>query len=175
MNQKIKTLLSDLEEYNKKHFMFNIPRETGEFLNFLIKIKNPKKILEIGTSNGYSTIFIASNRVEVFTIEQDKEKIKLAKENFKKANLKNIKILEGNALEILKNLKDKFDFVFIDATKREYLKYFKLIKLNKDAMIIADNIITHKEKLDEYIKYVREHYKSFLLKNGNGLEITFVP
>lgn len=175
MNKKIETLLSNLEEYNKKHFMFNILRETGEFLNFLIKIKKPKKILEVGTSNGYSTIFIASNGFEVFTIEQDKEKIKLAKENFKKANLKNIKILEGNALEILKKLNEKFDFVFIDATKKEYLQYLKLIKLNKNAIIVADNIITHKEKLEEYTKYLRKHYKSFLLNNGNGLEITFVP
>ena len=102
----------------------------------------------------------------------DKEKIKLAKKNFEKFN--NIEILEGEAIEILKNLKGKFDFVFIDATKKEYIKYLELIKdkLNKDAVVIADNIISHKIK--DYSLKAKEMFKSKTLNIGTGIEVSYV-
>ncbi len=170
MNKKISDLLIKLEEFGKINFMFNIPRETGELLNLLVKIKKPKKILEIGMSNGYSTIWLAEPGFPVISIEADPKKIILAKENFKKAGLKNIKILQGFALDILKNLKEKFDFVFIDATKKEYLGYFKLLKLNKNAIVVADNIISH--NIQNYHEYVNNNYKSQLIKIGSGIEVT---
>src|SRR3989344_9553563 len=118
MKEKIVKVLAELEEFGKLNFMFNVPRETGELLNLLVRIKKPKKILEIGMSNGYSTIWLSEPGFPVISIEADPKKIFLAKENFKKANLKNITILQGFALDIIKNLKEKFDFVFIDATKK---------------------------------------------------------
>lgn len=172
MKNRILNTLIKLEEFGKLNFMFNIPRETGELLNLLVKIKKPKKILEIGMSNGYSTIWLAEPGFQVFSIEADPKKIILAKENFKKAGLKNIKILQGFALDILKNLKEKFDFVFIDATKKEYLDYFRLLKLNKNALVVADNIISHNIK--DYHDYVNNKYKSHLIKIGSGVEVTII-
>ena len=172
MNKKISGLLIKLEEFGKLNFMFNVPRETGELLNLLVRIKKPKKILEIGTSNGYSAIWLAEPGFQVYSIEADPKKIKLAKENFKKAGLKNIKILQGLVLDVLKNLKEKFDFVFIDATKKEYLDYFKLLRLNKNAIVVADNIISH--NISDYHNYVNKNYKGQLIKIGSGVEVTIV-
>ena len=172
MNKKVLTILDELEAFGKNNYMFNIPRETGELLNLLVRIKKPKKILEIGMSNGYSTIWLSEPGFPVISIEADPKKIFLAKENFKKANLKNIKILQGFALDIIKNLKEKFDFVFIDATKKEYLSYFKLLKLNKSAIVVADNIISH--NILDYHNYLNKNYKSYLIRIGSGVEVTIV-
>ena len=171
---KINEILNSIEEFGKYNYMFNVPRNSGEFLNFLVRIRKPKKILEIGTSDGYSTIWLGKEGNEVITIENDKNKVNLAKANFESCGLNNIKILYGDALEILEKLEEKFDFVFLDAIKSEYLKDFKKIKFEKSALVIADNIISHKDKVEDYISYVRKNHKSFLLKLDNGLEITIV-
>ena len=174
MTNKIDNVLSYLEEFNKQNFMFNVPRITGQFLNMLVKIKNPQKILEIGTSNGYSTIWLGREEYNIITIEKDNNKAVMAKANFEAAGLKKIKIIEGDALRVLNDINDKFDFVFIDAIKKDCLKYFKLIKTEKNALVVADNIISHKEQVKDYVKYVRTHCDSFLLEIGSGLEITFI-
>ena len=154
--------------------MFNVPRIGGEFLNILVSLKKPKKILEIGTSNGYSTIWLGKDGNEIITIEKDKNKINLAKANFEACGLKNIRIIEGDALGVLGKLKEKFDFVFIDAIKKDYLNYFKKIKLEKNAIVVADNIISHADKVNEYLEYMRKNHKSFLFKIGNGMEVSFI-
>jgi len=155
--------LKQLEQFGKKNYMFNVSRETGEFLNQLVKKYKPKNILEIGTSNGYSTIWLglAAKEVnaEITTIEKDKEKIKLAKQNFKKANL-DINIIQGDALEQIPKLNQKFDFVFIDALKKDYLKYLKSINLSKRAIITAHNVVSHKNKMLDYLDFVRNNYES---------------
>jgi predicted O-methyltransferase YrrM len=153
-------LLRQLEKSGKDNSMFNISRECGEFLNNLIKQFKPKNILEVGTSNGYSTIWIASAAKEanVTTIEKDIRRIKLAKENFKKANLNNITIIHGKALESIPD--QEFDFVFLDAEKKEYLQYVKLIKLAKGAIIAAHNVVSQKNKMKGYLEFIKNNYES---------------
>ncbi|MBW2978265.1 methyltransferase domain-containing protein [Candidatus Woesearchaeota archaeon] len=157
-------LLRELEGFGKEHSMFNISRECGEFLNQLIKQFKPNNILEVGMSNGYSTIWLASAAKEfetlVTTIENNPEKIKLAKENFKKAELDNINMIQGDALKIIPNLDQEFDFVFIDAVKKDYLKYLKSIKLSKKAIITAHNVISHKDKMKDFLEFVRKNFES---------------
>jgi len=168
-------LLKYLEE-NRTPYTANIPRESGIFLNSLVKKYKPKSILEIETSNGYSTLWLAKDtKAKVTTIEIDPEKVKLAKQNFKKAKLKNIKIIQGDVIKQIPKLKSKFDFIFIDARKRDYINYIKLIKpkLNKNAIITADNIISHKNKIQEYIKYVKKHFKNKLINIGSGIMLSF--
>ncbi len=172
MNDNIRRLLEELEEFDKKNYVFNVPREGGEFLNLLVKLKKPKSLLEVGTSNGYSTIWLAMESNNVTTIEKDSYRAGLAQENFRKAGLKNIKLVTEDALEVLPKLKERFDFVFLDAVKKDYINYFKLIKFEKGAIIVADNILTH--DLDEYCDFVRNKYKSLLVKIGNGMEVTVV-
>lgn len=153
-----------------KEKYWNISEETGKFLAFLVKITNSKNILEIGTSNGYSATWLIKNADSLTTIEQRDDWYKEAKENLKGLN---IKIIKGNALEIIPKLKDKFDLVFIDAKKREYLQYFNLIKplLKQNAIIIADNTTSHKEKLKDFLEEIK-HYNTIELNLGKGLTIT---
>src|SRR3990167_8169719 len=137
--QDISNFFIKLEKFGKENHMFNIPRETAEFLFKLLKKRNPKSILEIGTSDGYSTCWmgLACPKAKIKTIERDEEKIKLARNNFK-----------------------EFNFVFIDATKKEYVKYLEVLqdKLNKDAIIVADNINSHKIK--DYSLKAKDMFKS---------------
>lgn len=107
----------------------NINPEEGKLLQILIKLGNYKKILEIGTFYGYSTIWLARivkdiNDAKIYTIEKDVDSVKIARENFKKANLEDkIIILNDTAENILQNLDEKFDMIFIDAEKNHYLQY----------------------------------------------------
>src|SRR3989344_6307004 len=173
MDRRVMKILRDLEELAERRLFFNIPREAGEYLNLLIKINKPRTILEVGTSNGYSTMWLAEPfpETEVITIEIKKDKVKMAGKNFDSSGLHNIKIIHGDALQELPKINSYFDFVFLDAIKKDYLAYLNMIKLNKGAIIVADNILTHSEQLKDYINYVRTHYKSELIDIGNGMEI----
>src|SRR3989338_3705005 len=129
MRPNIQKLLNELENFGQSSKgYFNIPADTGKFLYNLVLISKAKNILEIGTSNGYSTIWLAEavkhNKGRVTTIELAEHKVKHATENFMRANLDNvIKIIHGDALVLIPKLKEKFDFLFIDAVKEDYIKY----------------------------------------------------
>lgn len=182
MNESTKKLLMELEEFGHRHSgYYNIPADTGEFFHILVLISKAKNILEIGTSNGYSTIWLAEaakrNKGKVTTIEISEHKVKMAVENFRKAKLnKAIKIVHGDALEEIPKLKEEFDFLFLDAVKEDYINYFKLAypKLAKESIIVADNAIMFEKYMKEYLHYVRNHknLRSVLVPIGSGVEFT---
>jgi len=153
--------LAELEKTQKE--FWNIPRKTGVLINMFIKMMNIKSALEIGTSNGYSGLWISKALKEtggkLTTIEYYEKRQSVAIENFRKCGVSDIiRPLQGSACDILENLAEdeKFDFVFIDANKREYVEYFKLVKphLTQKALIIADNITSHAEKVQTFIDAV---------------------
>ena len=153
--------LSSLETTQKE--FWNISRETGILINTLIKLMGAKSVLEIGTSNGYSGLWISKALKEtggkLTTIEYFDKRQSLAVENFKKCGTADIvRTLQGSAIKILKalSLDEKFDFVFIDANKSEYVDYFELVKphLTEKALIAADNITTHPDKVKPFIDAV---------------------
>ena len=178
VKKKVIEVLEELEtlKENRKD-LWNISWETGEFLNFLTFLVKPKKILEIGMSNGFSTIWLSKDNLnsKVFTIEVRENIIKEAINNFSKAKIENINILKGEALKILKNLKEKFDLIFIDANKTQYIEYIKILEKNEcikdNTLIIADNIISHKTT-EPYLKYIQENYKTIVLNIGKGLSLS---
>lgn len=150
--------LSELEKTQKD--FWNIPRKTAVLINTFIKMMGVKSALEIGTSNGYSGIWIAKALMQtggkLTTIEFYEKRQSVAIENFKKCGVNDIiRPLQGSACDILESFdeNEKFDFVFIDANKREYVKYFELVKphLTDKALIIADNITSHAEKVQTFI------------------------
>lgn len=181
MNNSLKRLLYELEVFGRTHNgYYNIPPDTGQFFNILVRASKAKSILEVGTSNGYSTIWLAEaaseNKGKMTTIEISEHKIKMAKENFKRANLSNVKIINGDALKEIPKLKGKFDFLFLDAVKEDYINYFKLAypKLTKGAVIVADNAIMFEKYMGDYLIYVKNHkdLRSVLVPIGSGVEFT---
>lgn len=161
MDETTSKVLAELEKTQKD--FWNIPRKTGVLMNMFIKMMNAKSALEIGTSNGYSGLWLAkalkTTGGKLTTIEYYDKRQSIAIENFKTCGVFDIvRPLQGSACDIIKSFDDseKFDFVFIDANKREYVEYFNLIKphLTDKAMIVADNITSHAEKVQTFIDAV---------------------
>ncbi|MBI2522949.1 O-methyltransferase [Candidatus Woesearchaeota archaeon] len=174
--------MNELGEFGRKNTgYYNIPAATGKFFYNLVLISKAKNILEIGTSNGYSTIWLAEaakqNKSKVTTIEISESKVNMAMENFKRANLsKIIKIIHGDALEEIPKLREEYDFMFIDAIKKDYITYLRLAEKNlkKNAAIVADNAIMFKDKMQNYLNYLQNNkkYSSVLVPIGTGVEFS---
>jgi len=119
----------------------------GRVLSMISKLINPKTILEIGTYTGYSALCLAEGLQEdgtLYTIDKNEELEELQEKYFQKSAYSNqIKQYIGNALEIIPTIEAKFDLVFIDADKSNYINYFHLIidKMNKGGVILSDNVL----------------------------------
>ena len=181
-------ILSNLEK--TKNSFWNLDRECANFLNTLIKIKNAKNVLEIGTSNGYSGIWILEalkeTKGKLTTVEYWEKRQSVARANFSKcvpevyAESKigaAVIVLEDMLDEIKQNKREKFDFVFIDANKKEYIEYFELIDkmINKGSVILADNILTHYKKVEDYVNtlFNNPSYQSQILPFGAGMMLSY--
>lgn len=142
-----KGVLKEIEDFAKENGVPIVQKEAGKFLEFMVSMKRPLKILELGTAIGYSSILMynaAKTNPDIVTIERSQEMIKLAKENLKKFNLEDkITIKEGDCLEILENLDEEFDLIFMDAGKGHYNHFLPhcLRLLKQDGIIIADNVL----------------------------------
>lgn len=130
----------------------------GQFLELISKLLQPKRVLEIGTMVGYSTICLAKGLAAdgiLHTIEMREQDAALAKDNFSKAGLsEKIKLHTGNAAAIIPQLQETWDLVFIDADKPGYMKYYELVKprLRKGGLILADNVLFHGDVLADAVK-----------------------
>ena len=163
---------------------WNIDTAAGQLLQALVFAHQPKNILEVGTSNGYSAILMAEIASQygghITTIEFHEKRIILAKDNVQKAGLSNsVTILQGDALELLHSFeKERFDFFFIDANKKQYGEYFKeCIRLaNHEAIIVADNTISHRHSLDSFFEAIENTADINILESkiGTGLVIVKV-
>ena len=180
-------VLLSLEKTQKE--FWNIDRNTANFLNMLIKIHNSKNALEIGTSNGYSGIWLADalkhTGGKLTTIEFWDKRQSVAKENFRLCNVDDIietklgsalLILDEMSGEIEQGLREPFDFIFIDANKLEYIEYFHKIDplLKSGGIIAADNTISHAKKVEPYLKALVEHpsYQNQMLNFEAGLFVS---
>ena len=176
-------VLKSLERMAQKEFVPSIGPIKGRIITEIIKKYNPKNILEVGTLYGYSAILMATAadmrhaEGKLVTIEIDRSIADIARKNIDDAGLSEIiNVIVGNALEIISRLDLKFDLLFLDAAKDEYLTYLKLAEdkaLNKGAVIIADNVEVSKNEMLDYLEYVRSSggiYKSETIETA--LEFT---
>ena len=161
---------------------WNISRATAIFLYSLIIAQNAKNVLEIGTSNGYSGIWLAKALKKtgghLTTIEFYDKRLDVAKENFKTCQVDDvITPIQGSAIAVLERLDDcyKIDFAFVDANKSEYIKYFKYIDkhMKKGGIIACDNVLSHEAKCKPFIDAINEHpnYENVVLKLPAGLSL----
>lgn len=147
--KKSDDLISELENYASEHKVPILSWQAAELMEQLILMKNPKRVLELGTAIGYTTIRIArvlGKKSEIHTIEMSVDNITVAKDNFEKSGLaKKIKLYEGNALTILPQLQKKYDFIFLDADKVDYKRLFdySMILLKRSGVIVIDNLLWH--------------------------------
>lgn len=171
-----KGLENDQVQSNKNLKYLNITKDTGEFLRFLILATGAKRILEIGTSNGYSTIWLASSIPEngsITTIEFSENKAEEALSNFKKAGLNNqIELLLGEAQELLKELTGQYDMIFLDADRSEYMKMWRDVSrlLKIGGVIVCDNAISHELELSEFTSHLKSqsNFTTSLVPVGKG-------
>jgi predicted O-methyltransferase YrrM len=174
-------VLREIEELSKRTFLPIIGPVKGKHLVDTVRRFNVKNVLEVGTLIGYSAILIASNLPQegrVVTVEMKAKSAKLAEENILKAGLADkIEVHIGNALTVIPRMNGRFDMVFLDATKDEYLEYLKLSehKLERGGVVFADNVKMSAHEMRDYLDYVRNsgRYKSeYVDVVFDGVEIT---
>jgi len=171
---------NDARETARPRRMLNITSDTGRLLWVLVRATGATRILEVGTSNAFSTIWLAdaarSTGGRVTTLELNPDKIAMARANLDIAGLAGlVDIIEGRAAETLPAIPGPFDLVFLDADRPSYLTYLELVvpKLRQGGMLIADNITSHAQELEAYVGRVQSHPQLFSVSVpiGNGEEI----
>ena len=186
--------IEELEKYAKENNIPIMQKDGIEFLINYIKENRIKNILEIGSAIGYSAIRMAliSDDIKITTIERDIERYSEALKNIEEFNLsKNISIINADALDI--ELKDKYDLIFIDAAKSQYIKFFEKFdkNLKVGGVIVTDNLSFHGlveddsktnnrntkqlvKKIRNYIEFLKENknYETTFYKLGDGVSIS---
>ncbi|MET0070056.1 MAG: O-methyltransferase [Candidatus Thiodiazotropha sp.] len=187
MNQSLQTLLSELEAFGRSNDranserslrMLNITRDTGEFLRVIVQATNARRILEIGTSNGYSTLWLALAAQaiggHVTTVESSEYKITMATDNFNRSGLSDfITQVAGDATDLLEAEDDsRFDLVFLDSERGEYPAWWQNIRrlLRPGGLLVVDNALSHADEMAEFIAMVAEDpaFSTCTLPVGNG-------
>lgn len=139
-----------LEEIEAEALRTDVPiirKEMQSFLSVLLKMRKPMRILEVGTAVGFSALLMSesvSGECTITTIEKYEKRIPIARENFKRMGREHqITLLEGDALEVMKELEEPFDFIFMDAAKAQYIYYMPeaIRLLTPGGVLVSDNVL----------------------------------
>jgi predicted O-methyltransferase YrrM len=187
MAESLQALLSELERFGEANDnataerprrMLNITRDTGEFLSVLVRATAARRVLEIGTSNGYSTLWLASaaraTGGAVTTVELADYKVGLARQNFSRSGLAAyITLVQDDAGRVLERAVDAaFDLVFLDAERPEYPGWWPHLKrvLRTGGLLIVDNATSHPEQMAPFVALVKNDadFTTSLVPVGNG-------
>jgi predicted O-methyltransferase YrrM len=191
MDEKLSALVKELSAFGRENDgtqtdrakkMLNIAPDTGRLLWILVVSTAAKRVLEIGTSNALSTIWLADavrrTGGSVVTLERSPSKIEMARKNLTEAGVAEyVHIEEGDALASLKELSGPFDLVFLDADRPQYLAYLDEVvpKIKRGGLLVTDNVVSHAEELAAFLGRVKNHPELFsvTLPVGNGEELTY--
>jgi len=183
LDERIGELLVQMERYSAEHEGIHaVPREEGRFLHMLVRLAQPRRVLELGTSSGYSTIWLATAArrwgARVETVEFDPAKIELARSNFERAGLEGIiTVHQADANRFLAELQGPLDFVFMDTEKEEYLSQFRALwpNVERGGVVAADNAVDLAANMRDFLGHVKalEGALSVTVPIGNGLELTY--
>lgn len=190
--------LLELEKYAKENRVPIIEAEVSKFLTLIVSLQKPKKILELGTAIGYSSIImnLAYSDAEIITLEKNLKMVEIAKKNIMDFDFSHsIDVVQCDAYEYLLDCEEKFDMIFIDAAKGQYLKYFKesMNLINDKGIIVCDNVlfkgmvcdeealtkrhrkITIVKRLNEFLEYISnlEEYRTSIIPIDDGMSISY--
>ena len=187
MTESLQVLLSELERFGEANDnatterprrMLNITRDTGEFLSVLVQATAARRVLEIGTSNGYSTLWLANaaraTGGAVTTVELSDYKVGLARQNFSRSGLAaSITLVQDDAGRVLERAADaSFDLVFLDAERPEYPGWWPHLKrvLRPGGLLVVDNATSHPEQMAPFVALVKADADctTSLVPVGNG-------
>jgi predicted O-methyltransferase YrrM len=192
MNADVRMLLRELEEQGLAHDaretqhsrkVLNLERETAEIVSMLVRGSRATRVLEIGTSNGYSTIWLADAVAPaggiVISIDRSRDKQNMARENLLRAGLLDrVDLRCGDATEVVASLSGPFDFVFFDADRIDAHKQLTLLlpKLAPSAFLVADNALSHPAEIENYITMITSlvHVQHVLIRVGKGLSVALI-
>jgi predicted O-methyltransferase YrrM len=191
MEPAIRSLLAELEtwgnendarEQDRRKKMLNLEPDTARFISILVRSSQRKSLLEIGTSNGYSTIWLAwavsATGGHVTSLERDADKNAQADANLQRAGLRDsVDLLLGDATEIVASLDGPFDFVFFDADRisaPDQLKFLKS-KLLSGALVLADNVLSHPDEIAGYLAAIEAtpDFDHMVIPIGKGLSLAY--
>jgi predicted O-methyltransferase YrrM len=191
MDEKLLALLGQLATFGRDNDgaqsdrarkMLNIAPDTGRLLWILVVSTGAKRVLEIGTSNALSTIWLGDavrqTGGSVVTLERSPAKIEMARKNLADAGVAEfVRIAEGEAPATMKKLTGPFDLVFLDADRPQYLAYLDEIvpKIRRGGLLVTDNVVSHAAELEAFLVRVKSHPEllSVTLPVGNGEELSY--
>ena len=156
-------VLDEIEREALDSYVPIIRKEMQSFLKFLLAMKKPARILEVGTAVGFSAILMAEYDpvpCQITTIENYEKRIPIARENFKRAGKEaQIALLEGDAAEVLKTLEGSYDFIFMDAAKGQYIHFLPEILrlLAKDGVLVSDNVLQDGDVIESRFAVTRRN------------------
>jgi len=174
-------VLKEIERMTRNQFLPIVGPRKGRVLVETIRKIKPKRVLEVGTLIGYSATLMGKElgkKAHLVTIEIHADEAEVARKNIKKAKIAaETEVIVGDAAEVIRTLKGKFDLVFIDANKSEYFEYLRQVesKLHKGSVIVADNAGIFADEMRDYLDYVRSSgkYSSEYVPMGeDGLEVS---
>lgn len=185
--KKTDTLIEEMETFAKEHNVPILSWQSAEFLEQLVLMKNPRRVLELGTAIGYSTIRVARNlkgKSVIHSIEKSADNIAVAKDFIAKSGMMSkIKVLEGDAVNVMPQLKKKYDIIFLDADKEDYKRLFdySLVLLRKGGIMVVDNLLWHgyaastrvPSQYRESTRHIREF--NLLFMNQPNLKTSIIP
>ena len=181
------SLIEEMEAYAKEHNVPILSWQSADFLEQLVLLKNPKRVLELGTAIAYSSIRIArmlQGKSVIHTIEKSTDNISIAKDFIAKSGLANkIKLLEGDAVNVMPQLKKKYDIIFLDADKEDYKRLFdySLVLLRRGGVLVVDNLLWHgyaaSNRVPPNYKESTRHIREFnlLFMNQPNLKASIIP
>ena len=181
--------LEELERFALENEVPIIRKEMQSFMKVLLAVKRPMQVLEVGTAVGFSTLLMCeygTKDLEIVTIENYEKRIPIAKANFKEAGRESqITLLEGDAGQILKELEDSFDMIFMDAAKGQYINWLPDVMrlMRKGSVLISDNVLQEGDIIESHYLVERRNrtiYKRmreylYELKHNPLLETSILP
>ncbi len=173
---------NDVHEQERSKKMLNLEPDTAQFISILIHSSQRKRLLEIGTSNGYSTIWLAwaarATGGHIISIDRDEQKLLQADVNLQRAHIREfVDLFHGDATEIVTDFPGPFDFVFFDADRISAPKQLALLipKLAPDVFVLADNVLSHPDEIAGYLAAIKEvpGFEHMVVPVGKGLSVAY--